>query len=220
MADPSDAMLCQHTNGGSRIAHHDVERQRRLFSEPSNQSDIYQARCKDPVCTRICVCACSLNRFSSHGISVMLRWCLKKDVGSNIEEEMHMDCIDCLPDTANTAALISSLAKFSIRGKAVFQIAADSSCIDHPPHRLADFFRGIAIAGFQIERHWHLSRADNPAQIVDRQLKRDALAVGKAVDLCHGPTAGRDCFGASFGDCLGAACIPDVEEHKWASRDV
>jgi hypothetical protein len=62
--------------------------------------------------------------------------------------------------------------------------------------------------------------ADNPAQIVDRQLKRDAVAVGTAVGLGHGPTAGRNCFGANVGDCLGAACIPDFEEHNWLSGDV
>src|SRR5262249_53537326 len=61
---------------------------------------------------------------------------------------------------------------------------------------------------------------DDPPQIVDHQLTRNALAIGKAVCISHRPTARCDCFGAGRGDCLGAACVPDVEEYKWFSGDM
>jgi len=40
------------------------------------------------------------------------------------------------------------------------------------------------------------------------------LAVGETVGIGNRPTAGSDCLGSRSGDCLGAACIPGIEQHE------
>src|SRR5215471_2142378 len=112
---------------------------------------------------------------------MLFRRSLEKDVGPSINEKRDIGGVGGLPSGADAVDLIDSLAKFSIRGKTVFQVAAYCARIDCETNGLADDFRRVTIAAFQIHGHWSLHRGDDPAQIVDRQRERDPLAVRETV---------------------------------------
>ena len=88
------------------------------------------------------------------------------------------------------------------------------------PNGFANDFRRVAIATFQIDRHRKIGRADDPAQIVDRQSERHVLAIGEAIGIGDRPAARRDRLGTTRGHGLGAARIPDIEEDERLSGDM
>jgi hypothetical protein len=137
---------------------------------------------------------------------------LEKDIGPSIDEEADIRSIGDLPSAADAIGLIDGVAEFSIRRKAILQVAAYSPGVDRQSDGLAHEFLRVAIAAFQIDRHGKLCRVDNPAQIGDCQGERDAFAIGKTIRLGDRPTARRNRPGTASGDGLGAASIPDVEE--------
>src|SRR5215469_16195084 len=121
------------------------------FSKSRNQSDIRQARRKQSVSPSISVGTRSFARLSHHTVSMLLRWCLEKDIGPNIEKKLYMGRIAHLASTSNTITLISNVAKSSICGKAVLQIAAHCPGIYRQPDGFADRIWCGAIAAFQID---------------------------------------------------------------------
>ena len=55
---------------------------------------------------------------------------LKKDIGPSIDEEADIRCIGDLSSAPDAITLIDGLAEFSIRRKAVFQVAAYGPRVD------------------------------------------------------------------------------------------
>ena len=121
---------------------------------------------------------------------------------------------------ADAIALIDYRAELSVRRKTVFQIAAYRPRVDRKANGLAHLVRRVAITAFEIDRDRKVGGADDPAQIVDHQGERNALAIGKAVCVGDRPATRRDRLGTALGDGPGPACIPDVEEDERLSGDM
>jgi hypothetical protein len=213
-------MLCQRSQGRGGVADHDVERERRRVGEARDQSEIRQTGGEEPIRASFRICACSLDRLDDHGIVVLFGWSLEKDVCPRIDEEVDLGCIGRLPSAPDAIDLIDRLAKFAVRRKAVLQVAPHGPRVDRQTDGLADHFRRVAVAAFQIDRHRWVGRGDDPTQIVDRPRERNALAIGEAVCIGDRPAARRDRLGTARGDGLGIADMPDVEEDERLSRDM
>src|SRR5580658_4821627 len=145
---------------------------------------------------------------------MLFRGPLEKDVGAGIDEETNIRRISNLPSAPDTVGLFNCLAEFSIRGKAVLQVAAYGSCVDRQRSRFPDGISRVAITALEINGHRQLCRNNNSAYVVDRQGKRSTLAIGETVGIGYRPTTRRDCLGAGRSHSLGAADIPDVKEHQ------
>src|SRR5262249_31741479 len=120
----------------------------------------------------------------------------------------------------NASALIGHFAERSVRRKAVFQVTAHSPRLNCQRDGLADRRRRIAIAALQIDGHRQLGYRDDPPQIVDRQDKRNTLAIGVTVGIGDRPATRGDGLGAARSDRLGAAGVPDVEQNQRLSRNM
>ena len=84
----------------------------------------------------------------------MLVWrSLEKNVSPSIDEEMNIGCIGRLSSAPDAIGLIDCLAEFSIGWKAVLQVAAYRPRVNCQSDGLGDYFRRIAVAAFQIDRH-------------------------------------------------------------------
>ena len=152
MAHPCDAMLCYHANGWGGVADHDVEREWRFFSQVRDQTDIRQTGRKQPICAGFRIRVCTLDRLNDHSIVILFGRSLEKDIGSSIDEEAAIGCIRGLPSAPDAINLIDYFAEFSVRRKAVLQVAAHGSRVDRQSDSLADHFRSVAIAAFKIDR--------------------------------------------------------------------
>src|SRR5215472_5175453 len=92
---------------------------------------------------------------------------LKKDVCPGVDEEADAGCIGHLSSATDAIDLISGLAEFSIRGKAVFQIAAHSSRANGHVDGFTYRFQRVAITALQINRYRQMCGADDPPQIIN-----------------------------------------------------
>jgi hypothetical protein len=77
-------MICEDGTGWREIIDHDVEREWALFSELSNQFNIDQSRCEEPIGTGLGVRVRPLDRLNHHGLVMTVGWCLEKDIGPSI----------------------------------------------------------------------------------------------------------------------------------------
>ena len=174
-------MLCKYTKRWGSVADHDIEREGRRLSQTRDQSDIDQTRREYPIRASVCICVCSIDSLNDHNILILFGRSLEKDICPSIDEETILGCVSSLPRVSDTIGLVARLSEFSIRRKAVFQVAAYRPRLDGKLDRLFDRIHGIAIAAFQVDRHRQVRCSDDPAQIVDHQGKWDTLAIGEAV---------------------------------------
>jgi hypothetical protein len=173
------------------------------FCQARDQRDIRQSWREQAVRSGFSVSACSLERLTDHSIVMLLGWSLKKDVCPGIHEEADARCIGRLSSAPDAIGLIGDLAEFSIRGEAVFQIAAHSSRANRDVDGFTDCFRRVAITALQINRYRQIRGADNPPQIINRQREGKMLAISETVCIGHRPTTRRDGLGACLADMAG-----------------
>ena len=119
MAQPRNAMLCQHAHGRSGVADHDVERKRRRFRQTRDQNDIRQAGREESIGSSLRIRVCSIDRISDHKIVMLLRRSLKKDISPGVDEKADVGCIGGLAGAPDAIGIIDSLAELSIRRKAI-----------------------------------------------------------------------------------------------------
>src|SRR5260370_39244506 len=101
---------------------------------------------------------------------MLILGCLEEDIGSRVYKEGNVCVIGCFASIPYPIRLVRSFAKRAIFREAVFEVAADGSCLYGKSDGFSHLLGRISVSTLQIYRDRQVRCFDESAKVIAREV--------------------------------------------------